>query len=273
MTDLEQQRSIRMGDKQRQFVYDFDSTLARTSGLHVQSIENTMLKLTGRTIELTPEVVSRVKGKSSREIFDILFEHMGVSTTTDLIEQAITMRWQQMIELVQTMRVSDVLEDGVRELVRQMRQQNITAPIATNSAELFVNKFLQTVCVDGVPIADVFPDVVGEETILKYDLAQPQPAGSQFASASKPNPTHVHLAAQKVAQNPEMIVYVGDTDIDVQTVLNDPTMLGIIINREKATALRKKYEHSEVVFAGTLLSLLALTEDDLRGDDSTGYLG
>ena len=62
-----------------------------------------------------------------------------------------------------------------------------------------------------------------------------------FESVGKANPKHVRIAATALQLPSSPVLYVGDSGTDIQTIINDPELFGVILNAKQKTEFATTY--------------------------------
>lgn len=120
-------------------------------------------------------------------------------------------------------RIKTAPYDGIIELLNTLKAKNIKTAVVTNKAE----PAAQALC-DEI-FGDVFTAVIGDNGIDKL----------------KPAPDNVFRAVKILGSDNENILYVGDSDVDMETAKNASlTSVGVLWGfRDKATLIENGADH------------------------------
>lgn len=239
-------------------VFDFDGTLFNTNDIQRRSSDDTFRKL-GLAINITPEFAASFRGKSDEEIYALILgedQHELIRTATDT-------RSRLLVELAEELDdPSSLLLSGVSDAVRMLRHTGQTAGVASASPDAFVHEFMRKTVVDGTAIDDVFPTYrVSGATSIKAAAAR-----GYTSALPKPSPFSIMCAARGMNEpDPRSILYVGDSHVDVRSIVSFPGAIGGLIVSSKHEQLRAGVDSPNILFTGALSDIWAAQPELVLG--------
>lgn len=174
-------------------IFDLDGTLTDTLDSLVFSVGET-LKEMGLS-EITREQCQAFIGSGARRLLEDSLDAAGDVGHTR-IEEAMAI-YKRIFDINCTYKV--VPYDGIIEVLKEMKEKNIKTAVLSNKPHK------QTV--------KVVKEILGEELI---DWAQ----GQQDDVPRKPSPEAVYMILERFGVSREECLYVGDSEVDIQTGTN-----------------------------------------------------
>lgn len=174
-------------------IFDLDGTLT-------DSLESLFFSVSGTLEELglsaiTKEQCQAFIGNGARKLVEKSLEAAG-DIGHIRIEEAMSI-YKRIFDVHCTYKV--VAYEGVREVLKEMKAQGIKTAVLSNKPHK------QTV--------KVVKEILGEDLI---DWAQ----GQQEKIPRKPSPEAVFMILERFGISPEECLYVGDSEVDIQTGTN-----------------------------------------------------
>ena len=207
-------------------VFDLDGTLLNTLE-DLAAATNWALRHNGMA-ERTVDEVRRFVGNGVRRLME---QAVPAGTDSSLFEKTFADFKSYYVHHCQE---RTCLYDGISDMLRALRQEGFRLAIVSNKLQAGVNELYEQYFRDTVALA------IGERPGL----------------ARKPAPDMVQLALRELGARAEEAVYVGDSDVDLQTALNSglPCISVLWGFRDKAFLL----EHGATRLASTPAEVINL---------------
>ena len=171
-------------------IFDLDGTLTDTLESLTYSVNETLMKL--GLPQITSEQCKNFVGNGARYLIARALEASG-DTELSLIEKAME-TYGQVFKKYCTYRVAPY--EGIVELLQELKESGVELAVLSNKPHL------QTLDV----VATYF-----EPGMFCYVQ------GQQEGIPRKPDPTAARKIAEKMGVAPEECVYIGDSEVDIQT--------------------------------------------------------
>ena len=174
----------------RTFIFDLDGTLLNTLDDLTDSV-NHALSLFGIPTRTREEIRSFVgNGIVNLLKRSIGFEH---SRFSEILQEFRTFYGEHCKDKTREY-------DGVSRLLKELKARGIQTAVVSNKADFAVKKLAR----------DYFPELLGEA------VGENEAAGI----AKKPAPDSLLAVMKKFAAEPNSTVYIGDSEVDIQTAKN-----------------------------------------------------
>lgn len=223
-------------------IFDFDHTIAESSTMHRQAIEDVC------GIRIAPDYgVTHLRGKDTRSTMEIVLRDLvGIKDPRLLLDQKIKEREKRLLTVVrQVQNPQQYLMPGVTQIVDILRKTGQRAGIASQSSQQFIGEFLQR-----AGIGDCFPSsaIVGLELLERGERR----FSRRFVKPSSDSIVH---AAKRLGVSSQEIIYIGDNEIDAASIAGRSGITGLIVNADNAkrSKLEKKFgKYENIIIIGSL---------------------
>ncbi len=174
-------------------IFDLDGTLV-DSALDLTASLNYVLKKAGRQA-IDIEHVRNMVGQGARALIVKGFSHTGTLPTDSEIDVLLTEYLDYYFDHISA---QTVLFDGLEEVLKSLKQQNIPMAVCTNKVSKLSNALLKNLEIDHYFSAVTCGD--------SFDF-------------KKPDPRHLLKTCKMIGVDPSKAIMVGDSKIDIDTAI------------------------------------------------------
>lgn len=171
-------------------IFDLDGTLTDTLESLTYSVNATLEEL--GLEQITAKQCKAFVGNGARRLIEQSLQVAG-DPDAKRIEEAMEV-YRRIFKKYCTYHVAPY--DGIVEMLLELKEQGVLLAVLSNKPHLQTKDVVATFFAE-----DTFSEVYGQ----------------QEGIPRKPDPAAVHLILEKLGINPEKCLYIGDSDVDMQT--------------------------------------------------------
>jgi len=184
---MKKQSNTNTNTKFTSVIFDFDYTLADSSGGEVECVNYSL-----RAMNLPPAAnhnIHTMIGVSLPETFRRLTQDPNASRSDEFVQLFIRRADEVMLDYI-------VLFDSVKPTIKTLMDRGLTLGIVSTKYHRRIEAFLQR-----EDLTNVFKIIVGGEDVPVH----------------KPDPTGLLMGLDRMGYPPSQIIYVGDSVVDAET--------------------------------------------------------